>query len=180
METCRFRLVLPSSTGAKSMLLLAANNRKRIVLRLTRACGCFLVRPDVAVSPSRPSSQREHRAERRSMIAKATATRAPPASLTAASTVRKFGVQIGSEIRSPDNGKILSKKIVRPIVSCALLSFARILHRALTYPTASVDSKSRRSQSSDPGVLVGVECPCGMVKRMVTFKLPELRRPWRP
>jgi hypothetical protein len=61
--------------GGDIDVVVSCDNRKRIVLRLTKAFGRFLVRLDVTVSPSRPSSQREHCAERRSMIAKATATR---------------------------------------------------------------------------------------------------------
>jgi hypothetical protein len=54
----------------------------------------------------------------------------PKASLTAASTVRKFRDQIGAQFRNLDNGKNTFEKFVRPIVSGASLLFARFLSRS--------------------------------------------------
>lgn len=65
---------------------------------------------------------------------------APPASLTAASTVRKFDNQNGSEIRSPANGKILSKN------SYDLLCPVPPVIRAHPPPRANVPNKLRRLQ----------------------------------
>jgi len=57
--------------------------------------------------------------------------------------------------------------------------FARFLFRSLTCSAASIDSKSSGTQSFGPNVLVGVEYPCGAIKRKMTFKLPGLPGPRR-
>ena len=54
--------------------------------------------------------------------------------------------------RSPGNGEIFSKRFVQPSLSYTPLSLACFPRHALTYPTASVDSESGRTQSSRPGL----------------------------
>ena len=91
-----------------AMLLLAANNRKRIVFWLREpAVVSWFGLTSPFLRPGLPCSDRNA---------------APKASLTAASTstVRKFRDLIGAQIRNLDNGKILSKSLYGPLCPALL------------------------------------------------------------